>query len=265
MISMGKTIKRLRLGKGATQEQLAEYLHISSQAVSKWENGMALPDILLLPSLSDYLGVPIDELFGHRMQIYTYKERFIQRMCDCGVMTFSPDGSRYWIHTDQLSTNAQISQIGECFADFIRENNIVFDAVLGIAYHGIAFSAATAFSLYHKYGVITSFGHDRRVPDRRGQIVCGYTPRNGDRIIVIDDLMGTGKTLERRLEQLRAVADVEIAAVIVIADRKITTRDGITGSERIAKKYHTQVHSVITDEDIRAAIQNGIVALSKNG
>ncbi|OMF88446.1 helix-turn-helix domain-containing protein [Paenibacillus sp. FSL R7-0273] len=63
-IEMGKKIKLLRLQKGMTQEVLAGRLNMSSQAVSKWENSVTLPDIQILPELSVLLGVTIDELFA---------------------------------------------------------------------------------------------------------------------------------------------------------------------------------------------------------
>ena len=62
-MTIGKKIKQLRLQKGITQEVLADYLNISFQAVSKWENDTASPDISLLPQLSIYFGITIDDLF----------------------------------------------------------------------------------------------------------------------------------------------------------------------------------------------------------
>jgi transcriptional regulator with XRE-family HTH domain len=63
-MEIGRKIKALRLQKGMTQEQLGAKLNMSSQAVSKWENNVTLPDIQLLPSLSVLMGVTIDELFA---------------------------------------------------------------------------------------------------------------------------------------------------------------------------------------------------------
>lgn len=63
-IEIGKKIKTLRLQKGMTQEELATKLNISSQAISKWENNVTMPDIQILPDLSVILGVTIDELFA---------------------------------------------------------------------------------------------------------------------------------------------------------------------------------------------------------
>lgn len=62
-MELDKRIKQLRLKAGLTQEQLAEKLGISAQSVSKWENAVAMPDIVMLPLLSETFGVSIDELF----------------------------------------------------------------------------------------------------------------------------------------------------------------------------------------------------------
>jgi len=68
----GNRIKSLRLSRSMTQEQLAQKLGVSAQAVSKWESGTNMPDILMLPDLSVIFGVTIDELFAmtdeHRME-----------------------------------------------------------------------------------------------------------------------------------------------------------------------------------------------------
>lgn len=63
-MEIGKKIKALRIEKGITQETLATALNISSQAISKWETGTTEPDIQMLPALSIYFGVTIDELFS---------------------------------------------------------------------------------------------------------------------------------------------------------------------------------------------------------
>lgn len=62
-MEIGKTIKTLRLEKQVRQEEMAQYLGVSSQAVSKWETGSSLPDITLLPAIAAYFGATIDELF----------------------------------------------------------------------------------------------------------------------------------------------------------------------------------------------------------
>lgn len=63
-LNLGNVIKRLRIEHSITQEELAAYLEISYQAVSKWETGTTLPDITLLPKIATYFGVKIDDLFS---------------------------------------------------------------------------------------------------------------------------------------------------------------------------------------------------------
>lgn len=74
MESLGKRIAERRKKKSLTQDQLAEALGVSSQAVSKWENDISCPDISLLPKLSDILGISIDALLrGEQTELVRYE------------------------------------------------------------------------------------------------------------------------------------------------------------------------------------------------
>ena len=68
-MNIGNKIRELRKQQGITQEQLAESIGISFQAVSKWENNIALPDITLAPVLASYFGVSMDELFDFNQKV----------------------------------------------------------------------------------------------------------------------------------------------------------------------------------------------------
>ncbi len=72
-MNIGNKIKKLRKLRGITQEQLAESIGISFQAVSKWENNIALPDITLAPILASYFGVSMDELFDFNLKEIEYE------------------------------------------------------------------------------------------------------------------------------------------------------------------------------------------------
>lgn len=76
---IGENIKRLRRQKGITQETLAEYMHVSIPAVSKWERGETLPDISMVIPLASYFGVSTDEILGLDM---AKNEEKIQRYLD---------------------------------------------------------------------------------------------------------------------------------------------------------------------------------------
>ena len=63
-MTLGKRIMQHRKRLGLTQEQLAERVGVSAQAVSKWENDLSCPDISLLPVLAEIFGITVDELLG---------------------------------------------------------------------------------------------------------------------------------------------------------------------------------------------------------
>lgn len=65
-IPIGQNIRRMRLERGMTQRELAHHLCVSVQAVSKWENDRAFPDLVLLPDIAVLFGVTLDELFGRK-------------------------------------------------------------------------------------------------------------------------------------------------------------------------------------------------------
>ena len=82
MSTIGQNIKRLRKNVDMTQEELAELLSISSQAVSRWETGSALPDISLIPAIVNLFGVTSDELLGIDVsqlqnQVAEYKQKML--------------------------------------------------------------------------------------------------------------------------------------------------------------------------------------------
>ena len=256
-MKIGTNIKRLRQNKGVTQEALGEVLCVSSQAVSKWENGSALPDIMILPKLADFFGISIDELMGYKLNALTYKEQFIKFMIGNGILQFGEfelkqgQKKNYYLDTEKFTTNAQIAKIGEYFADCIRENGLEFDVVMGLAYHGIGFATSTACALFNKYGVTVDYCYDRKVPDSKGRILCGHTLKDGDRVVIVDDLISTGQTICERIERLKEVADIEVAAVVVIADltNGEAKEEGL-GAQMLEEKYGAKVVSIIQEKDV---------------
>jgi len=77
-VKLGKKIKELRKAKNISQEVLAQYLGISFQAVSKWENDTAMPDVAIIPVLASFFGVSTDELFDYnRLEV----EQKIENIC----------------------------------------------------------------------------------------------------------------------------------------------------------------------------------------
>ena len=265
MIPIGETIKKLRKAKGMTQEELAETVNVSFQAVSKWENGGS-PDIEMLPVLANTFGVTIDELMGFKLAVYSDKERFIRLMADAGVLRkgrFDLHGfeAGYYIDTEHFTTNIHLAKLGEFFADLIMQPGVEFDCIVGMAYHGISFAAATATALAGKYGVTVNYCHDRITPDSRGRMICGHTIEDGERIVIVDDLINNGRTIDGRIAKLKEIADVKVAAVVAIVDRYEEGMKEVheSGSKLLRERYGAKILTVVNGDDITDAIRRGIV------
>lgn len=181
MSILSENIKKLRKAKGMTQEDLADAVNVSFQAVSKWENGGA-PDLEMLPLLANTFGVTIDELMGFKLNSYTNKERFIKLMDNAGVLKkgeyfIKGVNKKYYIESENFTTNIHLAKLGEFFADLIMEANLEFDCIAGLAYHGISFAASTAIALANKYGMTVNYCNDRLKPDSKDRFICGTLPK----------------------------------------------------------------------------------------
>lgn len=91
-LQLGEKIKALRKSKGCTQEELANALDITSQAVSRWELGTAYPDMELIPSVANYFGITIDELFGYEDERSKKVDKIIEKISSLHIKARSDDG-----------------------------------------------------------------------------------------------------------------------------------------------------------------------------
>ena len=106
--------------------------------------------------------------------------------------------------------------------------------------------------LANKYGITVNYCSDRKVPDSRGRNICGHTLEDGERIVIVDDLINSGKTVSDRIEKLREIADIKVVALVAIVDRG-------DGAKFMKEKYDAKTLTVITGDDITSAIERGIV------
>lgn len=68
-ICLAENLTKLRRSRGVTQKEMADFIGVTKASVSKWENGLSMPDILLLPQIASYFGVTVDELLGYVPQL----------------------------------------------------------------------------------------------------------------------------------------------------------------------------------------------------
>ena len=108
METLGKRISENRKAKNIKQDELAEMLLVSPQAVSKWENDISCPDISLLPKLSEILGISVDELLSGKKEnaaVFVPEERAACRPMPGSLLSFYRNSDFYSAHSPAICTN----------------------------------------------------------------------------------------------------------------------------------------------------------------
>ena len=198
-----------------------------------------------------------------------YKRRFIQFLSECGVLrfgTFTLKSGRvapYFLNAGEYKTGAQIKRLGEFYADCIVENNIPVQTLFGPAYKGVPLALSAAVALYEKYGKDVNFCFDRKEAKDHGEggMFVGKQPEDGEKIVIVEDVMTSGKALKEVLPKLRGTAKVDIAGMVITVDRM----EKALGSERSAVQQAraeegVEVYSIVTVADIVAALEEGVIA-----
>lgn len=202
------------------------------------------------------------------MENLTYKENFIKFMVDGGILRFgeftlkSGRTSPYFINTGNYKTGSQISKLGEFYAECIRDNNIKGDAIFGPAYKGIPLAVATGITLYNKYGIDLNYCFDRKeVKDHgEGGMIIGYQFDSRDRLIFVDDVITSGKALRESIKKIRGICNAQITDMVISVDRMEVGKEGNKSAvQEVEEEFGIKVHSVVTMDDIIAAIEKGVV------
>ncbi len=199
---------------------------------------------------------------------YTYKEEFIRFMVDNGVLKFgeftlkSGRIAPYFINTGNYKTGKQLAKLGEYYAACIESNGLEAETLVGPAYKGIPLSVATAVALYHNYGKELNYCFDRKeVKDHgEGGLFVGKQLVDGEKVIIIEDVMTSGKALKEILPKLEAAANVKVVGMIISVDRREKALNSELSAVSQAKaEYGIDVYSVVTMDDIIEAIEKGVV------
>lgn len=197
----------------------------------------------------------------------TYKESFIKFMVDCGVLTFgeftlkSGRKAPYFINCGNYKTGAQLAKLGEYYAECIKDNNIPVETLFGPAYKGIPLAVSAVVALSNKFGIDVSYCFDRKeVKDHgEGGMFVGKTLTDGEKVVIIDDVMTSGKALRETLPKLRATADVDIPGMVITVDRMEKGTGELSAVQEAKRDFGVTVYSIVNMEDIINAIENDIV------
>jgi orotate phosphoribosyltransferase len=186
------------------------------------------------------------------------KQEFINFMAGAGVLTFGDFTTKsgrktpYFVNTGNYKTGMHISMLGDYYSDCIVNSGEQFNALFGPAYKGITLAAATAGSLYRNHGIdIPYFFNRKEIKDHgEGGAIVGYIPKNGDKIIIIEDVVTAGTAVRESLELLKAVADVTVTALYVSVDRMERGTGERSRLDELREEFGINVYSIITVRDI---------------
>lgn len=198
----------------------------------------------------------------------TYKEEFIKFMVESGVLTFgeftlkSGRIAPYFINAGNYKTGAQLAKLGGFYAECIKDNNIDVETLFGPAYKGIPLAVSAATALYNKFGIDVSYCFDRKEAKDHGEggMFVGRTLEDGEKVVIIDDVMTSGKAMRESLPKLKSAADVNVTGMVITVDRMekgLNTDDSAV--QEVYKEFGIKVYSIININDIIDAIKNGVV------
>jgi orotate phosphoribosyltransferase len=168
----------------------------------------------------------------------------------------------YFINTGNYKTGKQLAKLGEYYASCIVNNGLQAETLVGPAYKGIPLSVATAVALYGKYGQDVNYCFDRKeVKDHgEGGLFVGKQLADGEKVIIIEDVMTSGKALREILPKLQAAANVEVVGMVISVDRMEKALNSDLSAVKEAKQeFGIDVYSVVTMNDIIEAIETGVI------
>mgnify|MGYP002519437178 CR=1 FL=1 len=198
----------------------------------------------------------------------TYKEEFVKFMVDSGVLTFgeftlkSGRIAPYFINAGNYKTGAQLAKLGGFYAECIKDNNIDVETLFGPAYKGIPLAVSATVALYNKFGIDVSYCFDRKEAKDHGEggMFVGKALADGEKVVIIDDVMTSGKAMRESLPKLKSAADVNVTGMVITVDRMekgLNTDDSAV--QEVYKEFGVKVYSIVTINDIIDAIKNGVV------
>lgn len=181
-------------------------------------------------------------------------------MMSANVLTFGDFTTKsgrktpYFVNTGNYKTGSQISKLGSFYAALIQEvTGGDFDAMFGPAYKGIPIAASTAGALYRDFGADKPFFFNRKEEKDHGEggSVVGYKPKDGDRIIIVEDVITAGTAVRETMPVLKACGNVTVPHMFISVDRcEVGANPGQTAIMQVQQDYGMQVHPIIRVTDV---------------
>ncbi len=195
----------------------------------------------------------------------SYKREFIEFMIDCQVLKFgeftlkSGRKSPFFMNAGGYVTGAQLERLGEYYARAIHDcYGLDFDVLFGPAYKGIPLSVATTMAISRLYGKEVRYCSNRKEVKDHGDtgILLGSKLKDGDRIIIIEDVTTSGKSIEETYPIIKAQADVEIKGLMVSLNRMEKGQSDKSALFEIKEKYGFDANAIVNMQEVIEYLYN---------
>lgn len=196
-----------------------------------------------------------------------YKQEFIEFMVDSEVLKFgeftlkSGRKSPFFMNAGGYVTGSQLKKLGEYYAHAIHDKyGDDFDVLFGPAYKGIPLSVVTAIAFSELYGKEIRYCSDRKEEKDHGADKGGFLGsklKDGDRVIMIEDVTTSGKSMEETVPKVRGAADVTIVGLMVSLNRMEVGLGGkMSALDEIKERYGFPTSAIVTMEDVVEHLYN---------
>ena len=195
----------------------------------------------------------------------SYKREFIEFMVDSQVLKFgeftlkSGRKSPFFMNAGGYVTGTQLRKLGEYYAKAIHDNyGLDFDVLFGPAYKGIPLSVATAMAISELYGKDVRYCSNRKEAKDHGEtgILLGSQLKDGDRVVMIEDVTASGKSIEETYPILKAQADVKIKGLIVSLNRMEKGKGDKSALEEVKEQYGFPTAAIVSMADVVEHLYN---------
>ena len=195
----------------------------------------------------------------------SYKQEFIKFMIDSDVLKFgdftlkSGRKSPFFMNAGAYVTGSQLMKLGEYYAKAIHDAyGDDFDVLFGPAYQGIPLSVATTIAYSRLFNKEIRYCSNRKEEKDHGDagILLGSRIKDGDRVVIIEDVTTSGKSMEETVPIVRAQGDVTILGLMVSLNRMERGKGDKSALEEIKDLYGFETNAIVSMADVVECLYN---------
>lgn len=194
-----------------------------------------------------------------------YKKEFIEFMVDSNVLKFgeftlkSGRKSPFFMNAGAYVTGSQLRRLGQFYAQAIHDNyGTDFDVLFGPAYKGIPLAVATTIAFSELYGRDIRYCSNRKEIKDHGDvgILLGSDLNDGDKVVIIEDVTTSGKSIEETFPILTAQANVDVVGLMVSLNRQERGKTQQNALAEIREVYGIETSAIVTMEEVVEYLYN---------